>query len=311
MILLLGVPADAPLAMVQAELTRQGQAVVLVDQREVLKTEVDVAFGHDVAGTLQIGERIVELSSITAVYLRSYGLDQLPALRDLDRKGPEWLHAVNVTDIITAWTELSSALVINRLSVMASNGSKPYQSRIIRAHGFEIPDTLVTTDPKAVREFWLRYGTVIYKSISGVRSIVNRLTAQNAHRLSDLRWCPTQFQQYIPGNDYRVHVVGEEIFACEIISEADDYRYASRRGLTTSLQPWQIPAALAQRCRDLARNLELPVAGIDLRYHPAGEWFCFEVNPSPAFAYFENETGQPIAAAVARLLMTRNHATLK
>jgi hypothetical protein len=307
MILLLGVPADAPLAMVHAELTKQGQAVVLVDQREVLKTEVDVTFCRDVAGTLQIRERVVDLGSITAVYLRSYGLDQLPVLRDLDRKGPEWLHAVNVTDTITAWTELSSSLVINRLSVMASNGSKPYQSRIIRAHGFEIPDTLVTTDPEAVREFWLRHGTVIYKSISGVRSIVNRLTAENAHRLSHLHWCPTQFQQYIPGNDYRVHVIGEEIFACEIVSEADDYRYASRRGLRTSLRPWQLPAPLAQRCRDLARNLELLVAGIDLRYHPAGEWFCFEVNPSPAFAYFENETGQPIAAAVARLLMMGNH----
>src|SRR6516162_5825069 len=113
MILLLGVPADAPLAMVHAELTKQGQAVVLVDQREVLKTEVDVTFCRDVAGTLQIHERVVDLGSITAVYLRSYGLDQLPVLRDLDRKGPEWLHAVNVTDTITAWTELSSSLVIN------------------------------------------------------------------------------------------------------------------------------------------------------------------------------------------------------
>ena len=311
MILLLGVPADTPLAMVRAELLRQGQSVVLVDQREVLKMEVDVTFGRDVTGTLRIGEQVVDLSSITAVYLRSYGLDQLPALRDLDRKSPQWLHAVSVTETISAWTELSSALVVNRLSVMASNGSKPYQSRIIHAHGFEVPDTLITTDPDAVREFWLRYGSVIYKSTSGVRSIVNRLTAENAERLSHLHWCPTQFQQYIPGNDYRVHVVGEEVFASEIVSEADDYRYASRRGHNTSLRPWQIPAALAQRCHDLARSLELPVAGIDLRYHPAGEWFCFEVNPSPAFSYYENQTGQPIAAAVARLLMTHTHALPK
>jgi D-alanine-D-alanine ligase-like ATP-grasp enzyme len=53
--------------------------------------------------------------------------------------------------------------------------------------------------------------------------------------------------------------------------------------------------------------LELPVAGIDLRDHPAGKWFCFEVNPSPAFSYYEHETGQPIAAAVARFLAAGNH----
>jgi hypothetical protein len=88
MILLLGLPADAPLAMVRAELVKQGQPVVLVDQREVLNTEVDVAFGREVTGTLRIGEQLVDLGSVTAVYLRSYGLDQLPALRDLDRKSP-------------------------------------------------------------------------------------------------------------------------------------------------------------------------------------------------------------------------------
>ena len=311
MILLLGLPADAPLAMVHAELVKQGQPVVLVDQREVLNMEVDVTFGREVTGTLRIGEQLVDLGSVTAVYLRSYGLDQLPALRDLDRKSLEWLHAVTVTDTISAWTELSSALVVNRLSAMASNGSKPFQSRIIHAQGFETPDTLVTTDPDAVREFWLRCGTVIYKSISGVRSIVSRLTAENAERLSHLHWCPTQFQQYIPGHDYRVHVVGGETFASEIVSEADDYRYAGRKGHKANLRAWQIPPELARRCRDLAQTLELPVAGIDLRYHPAGKWFCFEVNPSPAFSYYESETGQPIAAAVARFLITGAHALVK
>src|SRR5262249_29613895 len=82
----------------------RGQPVVLVDQREVLNMEVDVTFGREVTGTLRIGEHLVDLESVTAVYLRSYGLDQLPALRNLDRKSPQWLHAVNVTDTIAAWT---------------------------------------------------------------------------------------------------------------------------------------------------------------------------------------------------------------
>jgi hypothetical protein len=155
MILLLGVPGDAPLAMVHAELRRLGQPVVLVDQREVLKLEVEVTFGRDLAGTLRVGEQIISLGSVTAVYLRTYGLDLLPVLQNLDKNSPQWNHAVNFIETINAWTELTPSLVVNRLSTMASNGSKPYQSRIIEAHGFAIPDTLITTDPDAVREFWL------------------------------------------------------------------------------------------------------------------------------------------------------------
>jgi D-alanine-D-alanine ligase-like ATP-grasp enzyme len=33
-----------------------------------------------------------------------------------------------------------------------------------------------------------------------------------------------------------------------------------------------------------------------------GRWYCFEVNPSPGFSYFENLTGQPIAKAIATYL---------
>jgi glutathione synthase/RimK-type ligase-like ATP-grasp enzyme len=48
--------------------------------------------------------------------------------------------------------------------------------------------------------------------------------------------------------------------------------------------------------------MRLPVAGIDLRRTPEGEWYCFEVNPSPAFTYYESRTGQPIGRAIAKLL---------
>jgi glutathione synthase/RimK-type ligase-like ATP-grasp enzyme len=59
---------------------------------------------------------------------------------------------------------------------------------------------------------------------------------------------------------------------------------------------------LAERCVALSEALELPFAGIDLKITPEGEPFCFEVNPSPAFSYYESHTGQPIARAVARFL---------
>jgi glutathione synthase/RimK-type ligase-like ATP-grasp enzyme len=52
----------------------------------------------------------------------------------------------------------------------------------------------------------------------------------------------------------------------------------------------------------MVRGMRLTVAGVDLRWAPGGAWYCFEVNPSPAFSYFAQATGQPIARAIARLL---------
>jgi D-alanine-D-alanine ligase-like ATP-grasp enzyme len=64
----------------------------------------------------------------------------------------------------------------------------------------------------------------------------------------------------------------------------------------------QLPANIAQRCVTVTSELGLVVSGIDLRRTPEGRWFCFEVNTCPAFSWFEDHIGQPIAAAIARYL---------
>ncbi len=45
------------------------------------------------------------------------------------------------------------------------------------------------------------------------------------------------------------------------------------------------------------------MAGIDLRLDPEGRWYCFEVNPSPGYSFFQEHTGQRIDRAIARLLL--------
>ena len=152
-----------------------------------------------------------------------------------------------VDEALACWLELTPALVVNRLSAMGSNSSKPYQAALIAQAGFAVPDTLVTNDPDALRAFWQRHGSIIYKSCSGVRSIVSRLAADDADRLARLATCPTQFQEYVPGTDYRVHVIGDEIHGHAIDSDADDYRYAGRAGVR--LQPWRVPDELRPRVR--------------------------------------------------------------
>jgi RimK-like ATP-grasp domain len=301
-VLLWGILEDGPLAAVRDALIQRGVSVFFVDQREVLHTEIDLTVDSGVSGIVRLSDRACALEAVRAAYIRPYDTRELPDVAEAGRESAAWRHALAIDDVLSSWLDLTPALVVSRPAAMASNHSKPFQAAVIRSFGFAVPDTLITTDAKAAREFWDRHQTVVYKSISGVRSIVSRLNATHSDRLTDVMWCPTQFQQYIAGHDCRVHVVGDEVFACEITAGADDYRYAARQGVDVEIRPCRVPDDVAQRCRALAAALDLPVAGIDLRLAPDGRWYCFEVNPSPGFTYYQAATEQPIAESIANLL---------
>jgi hypothetical protein len=288
MILLWGPPHDGTLRAVAGALP----GAYVLDQSEALDTRVHRGILRSPAGDL-------ELRDVAAAYLRPYASRDAPAVREAGEAAVE--HAERLDEALGAWADCAPCRVVNRPSAGASNASKPRQLHAIAAAGFTVPATLVTSDPGAARAFLAAHGEVVYKSVSAVRSIVGRLTAADAARLDDVARCPTQFQERVPGTDVRVHVVGEATFAAEIASTAVDYRYGEGEDAAT-LRGCMLPADVAQRCVSLAAALQLPVAGIDLRRRPDGRFVCFEVNPSPAFSYYEHHTGLPIAAAVARFL---------
>jgi glutathione synthase/RimK-type ligase-like ATP-grasp enzyme len=299
-ILLWGLPGDDPLDAVLAALQKRGSRFLLLDQRRVLQQRTELDMGPAMGGVLWDGERRIALDETSALYARTYDVTKIDHVARAEPAARARAHECE--SALWTWADLSSACVVNRPSASASNGSKPFQAALIAAQGFRVPQTLITTDVEAALQFWDRHRDIIYKSVSGVRSIVSRLRPDDRDRLADIAWCPTQFQAYVPGRDYRVHVVGDEVFPIEVCCEAVDYRYAKGQGFSIDLRVGTLPPEIAERARKLANVLGLAVAGIDLRVTPDGEWYCFEVNPSPCFTYYEHHTGQPITEAVASLL---------
>lgn len=303
MILLCGIPSETPLARVRAQLDRLDIAHVIFNQRRFADAAIEFEIsGRRLTGVLDVAGKCHRLDDIVGVYTRLMDDRLLPELAEepADSRARRRCRALH--EALSRWCELTPARVVNRAAAMSSNASKPYQAQLIRAQGFAVPPTLITNDPDLVLEFRDRHKRVIYKSISGIRSVVQTLEDKDLARLDRIRWCPTQFQAFIDGTNVRVHTVGEALFATAIRTEATDYRYAHRQGGSAELEATELPAALAEKCLRLARSLGLAFAGIDLKITPQGEVYCFEVNPSPAFSYYEANTGQPIAEAVARYL---------
>jgi glutathione synthase/RimK-type ligase-like ATP-grasp enzyme len=221
MILLCGIPSETPLRLVAKSLASAGADVVLFNQRCFADCEVQFQIaGGLIAGHLRIKEQVYPLERFKSVYSRMMDDRALPELDgepdgSLRRRRCRGLH-----EALTRWMEIAPQLVINRAGAMATNISKPYQTQLIRNHGFLIPDTLITNDPEMVREFQARHGKVIYKSISGARSIVQTLSESDFERMPKIRWCPTQFQAFVEGTNVRVHVVGDRVYATAVRTEA-------------------------------------------------------------------------------------------
>jgi ATP-grasp domain-containing protein len=304
MILICGIPSESPLRMVLHRLEEMGAEYVLFNQRDFAISDIwfEIEDG-EVRGELRIAERTYNLQDFTGVYPRLMDDRLLPELSDEPEDSPLRTFCRAFHDTLVRWMEIAPACVINRCAPMASNSSKPYQAQLIREHGFLVPETLITNDPALVRAFRAQHGRIIYKSISAVRSIVQELTDKDDERLEFIRWCPTQFQAFVEGTNLRVHTIGGEIFPTAIDSDATDYRYAARQaGESAELREVILSDELAEKCLRLSASLGLEFAGIDLKITPDNEVYCFEVNPSPAFSYYEGNAGQPISAAVARCL---------
>jgi ribosomal protein S6-L-glutamate ligase RimK-like protein len=306
-VLVWGVPSEAPVAMVTAALASHGADVLVVHPREFREQQVEVGVAAgQVIGSVRARGRTVGLDDVEGVYVRPVEPELLPA--DSQPAGPPSGQARLVYDALVAFTEVAGMAggrrIANRLSSMASNMSKPYQAQAVLRHGFATPETLVSDDPDEVLEFARRHGGLVYKSTSGIRSVVTRFDpVADRDRLDRLRWCPVQFQELLRGPDVRVHVVGDEVYPALVHSDAVDYRYAMRQvGADARLSAYRLPDDVAQRCVELATDLDLPFAGIDLKLATDGRVVCFEVNPSPGFPWYEHEAGLPISAAVARWL---------
>jgi len=304
MILLSGIPSESPMELVRSRLDASGQPYVFFHQRRFadMDMQFEVADGL-VYGELRIGREVYPLEEFTAVYTRLMDDNNLPEVKNEPAGSPKRKWCRSLHDTLIRWLEIAPARVVNRTGPMGSNFSKPYQAQLIRQHGFRTPETLVTSDPEMVRQFLAVHRKVIYKSISGTRSIVQTLNEEDMARLDQIRWCPVQFQEFVEGRNVRVHTVGGDVFATAIRSDATDYRYARKQtGDAASLEADTLPGELATRCLKLASALDLDFAGIDLKITPEGAVYCFEVNPSPAYSYYEMNTGQPISAALARYL---------
>lgn len=305
MILVLG-QSDAHVEMICSKIEARGKKALALDTR-YFPERLQIAYNTDaiVEGTLKIVDgdnvtEIIELSDITAVYWECYA----GVYPDAQYFGKEYQFAYQEceTAIKSLFEMMNHCLWVNPPSNVLRHQLKPYQSQMAKELGVVMPDTLITNDPDALKTFFEKHDKqIISKPISGM-GILNKIEEKDLVSDTLKRLCkmPIQFQEYVSGIDYRVHIVGDEVFVAEIVSETLNYK--TDKGFF--LQASSVPEEIIETSKKIAEKMGYVLTGIDWRKRPDGEFVFIEVNPSPKFMLFEEQCGQPIGDALAELLVS-------
>ena len=126
--------------------------------------------------------------------------------------------------------------------------------------------------------------------------------------LDAVRYAPVIFQEYVEAAlDLRITVVGEEVFAAEILSQQTDYKVDMRMTMhEAEMRPHALPGAVADGLRALLREMGLAYGAVDMRLTPGGEYVFLEVNPAGQWLFVEERTRQPITDAMAAWMAARD-----
>ena len=297
-VFLAGLPHDPGLVAVIKALKSLGINYVLWDQRNILNDISISLYDGILNGIALIDDQCIDLKSVCGVYNRLSDMELIPEIIEIGINHPIAKKAFDANWKLSTWFEIADIPILNKSTANESNSAKGYQLQLIK-NFFYVPETLISNDYKEVLNFWQIHDKVIYKSCSSERSIVTCLDEETfRNRKNSLSYCPVMFQQFIEGQEVRVHVVGNETHSTLINSNATDYRYDSK----SNWKKIDLPLEYQEACIRLSRFLDLELSGIDLRFNSNGIPFCLEVNPSPAFTAYEEITGQEISKSIGLYL---------
>ena len=145
--------------------------------------------------------------------------------------------------------------------------------------GFSVPATLVSNDPDEVKKFFALNKIVCNKSLDEpnymMQGRMHTYLTQKfssfdeiASEVDSVRVCPTMFQEYIEKEkDVRVVIIGDQVTAVEIDSQAEKLSEIDFRGISPHLlkhSKHNLPADVSELVKKFVRYYGLLFSAMDL-----------------------------------------------
>ncbi|GGS64843.1 ATP-grasp ribosomal peptide maturase [Streptomyces griseoviridis] len=306
-VLILTTEEDVTADMVVVCLNESEVPVVRLDPADLTgSVALSGEFAHgSFRGHLSSGGRLVGIDGLRSVWVRRPGA---PAARAATPSA--WLTEESAQALYGMLLG-SGARWMNHPDAARRARYKPWQLGLAQRCGLPVPATLITTFPRAAREFAGRHPDLVVKPVSGAhpqdppRAVPTSRVSPETD-FAAVAFGPTLLQQRVAKRaDLRLTVVGDRLLAARkaVVAGADpdevDVRFAA------SAEPWRpagVPPVVAAGVRAYVRAAGLAYGAFDFAEDGDGTWWFLECNQSGQFGFIEVDTGQPIARTIAEWL---------
>ena len=224
---------------------------------------------------------------------------------------------------LTLMLSKAGVFCVNPMPQGRATEEKIWQFELARRLGLKVPETLLTTDLSAARDFYdMHRGDIIYKPLAMTlferpsepgRERFATVYANRVKReqlLDENRFLPSPclFQAYVPKQfELRITLIGQHAFAVKIDASASDRARLDWRRYdyeNTRYSRFDLPGEIAAKLTALLQELGLVYGAVDMIVTPNGEYVFLEVNPNGQYYWLEQMTAAPLTANLARMLMT-------
>ncbi len=308
---------------VMAAIRARGEKVFRFDTDKFpTQTRLDIAYSNGSYNTTIANEQQkLNLKEVSAVWYRRIAIGaRIPHNMDKQlRKASIQESRTTIAGMIASIKGFHLDKVVNIR--LAEN--KQLQLQVAEEIGLNIPRTLITNNPEAVKQFAEECEQgIVTKMLSsfaiynkqGEEKVVftNPVTSEDINNLDGLNLCPMTFQEKIPkALELRTIIVGKHIFTAAVDSQVlQKSRYDWRRQGVALLNVWEnhdLPKEVEQKLLQLMSYFGLNYGAIDIILTPDDEYIFLEVNPVGEFFWLEHCPGLPISQAIAEILVNSLH----
>lgn len=191
-----------------------------------------------------------------------------------------------------------------------------------RQAGLQIPDSIVSNNPEAIKTFFHKHPKCIVKPVrlpgsEALSKTENVYYSQTTHLITadeiddflktHSLFQPTHFQEYIDKEfEIRTFILNDQLFSMAIFSQQNEKTKIDFRNYDTDLPnrnvPFQLPLSIEKQLIDCCQRIGINCGSIDILYQNENYYFL-EINPVGQVQWLSHNCNYPVEKKLAHTLI--------